>query len=141
MSAGSPLPPLSLPLFHALPDYPGGPLGLREYRGHMLLAQSLPTPSEKNALLVNSGGDCRGYNNITGGAYRELRRRGYEVYGAINGPASLTNPKSQTLRLSDELVDGIDEEDELLLATGGRGRGPFDRVSRMILGRRMHSGV
>lgn len=111
-----------------LPDYPNGPLGLTVFRGQTIQSDPNPPASEQNVLLINSGGDCRGYNNINYGAYQELRRLGFHVFGSLNGPAGLTNPRPQIIELTDALMEGSNHEGELLLATGGRKKGPFDRI-------------
>ncbi len=120
-----------------LPDYPGGPLGLTVFRGQTLVSDPIPPASEKNILIINSGGDCRGYNNINFGAYQELKRRGYRVFGSLNGPAGLTNPRPQIIELTDALMTQSHHEGELLLATGGRKKGPFDRIEGLGEGESM----
>lgn len=117
-----------------LPDYPDGPLGVRVFRGRTIEPQMPPGPDERNVLVINSGGDCRGYNNIDYGAYRQLTRRGYRVFGSLNGPAGLTNPRPQIVRLTEDLMEGSHHEGELLLATGGRKRGPFDDIAGLPKG-------
>lgn len=111
-----------------LPDYPNGPLGLTVFRGQTLVSDPIPPASDRSVLIINSGGDCRGYNNINFGAYQELRRGGYRVFGSLNGPAGLTNPRPQIIELTDDLMQESHHEGELLLATGGRKKGPFDPI-------------
>ncbi len=126
--------PLNISDAWSKPDYDGGPIGVRRYKQTLLHPEPLPTASDRNVLLINAGGDCRGYNCINYGAYQTLKSAGYRVFGALNGPSSLTNPRPQIIELNDSLVRDLQHEAPLLLGTGNRRRDPFATIEGLAPG-------
>ncbi len=110
------------------PDYPGGPLGTRHFNGQVLTPIASPRASIGNVLLINSGGDSRGYNCINYGAYLELTAGKLRVFGSMNGFAGLTNPRPQIIELNSHITSQLAHEGHLLLATGSRRCGPYDQI-------------
>ncbi|MBI3541634.1 MAG: 6-phosphofructokinase [Deltaproteobacteria bacterium] len=92
---------------------------------------SLPPPSKKNLLIIYAGGDAPGMEEVTRQlGLNLLIGRGKRLYGALNGPASLTccNPP-QVVKLTAEVLRTLSSDQEFLLGTGDRRHGPFDRIA------------